>query len=51
MVAPMWQGVELIVDNVTQVKQGEVVLSRDSPQRHFKIIRAAGFYKQQTQHA
>ena len=50
MVAPIWEGVEIIFDELTMAKTGEIVLT--AVMLHaVKIIRAAGFYKQQLQHA
>ncbi|MDE0201593.1 MAG: phage major capsid protein [Rhodospirillaceae bacterium] len=50
MVAPIWEGVTLIPDEVTKAANGQIVLT--AVMLHaVKILRAAGFYKQQTQHA
>ena len=50
MVAPIWEGVTLIPDEVTKAGSGQIVIT--AVMLHaVKIIRAAGFYKQQTQHA
>ena len=50
MVAPIWEGVTLIPDEVTKAKSGEIVVT--AVMLHaVKILRADGFYKQQTQHA
>ena len=56
MVAPVWEGVTLIPDEVTKAAAGEIVIT--AVMLHaVKIIRAgtsaeaADFYKQQTQHA
>ena len=50
MVAPVWEGVTLIPDEITKAKSGEIVVT--AVMLHaVKILRAAGFYKQQTQHA
>ena len=50
MVAPIWEGVEIIFDELTMAKTGEIVLT--AVMLHaVKILRAAGFYKQQLQHA
>ena len=49
-VAPIWEGVEIIFDELTMAKTGEIVLT--AVMLHaVKILRAAGFYKQQLQHA
>ena len=50
MVAPIWEGIEIIFDELTMAKTGEIVLT--AVMLHaVKILRAAGFYKQQLQHA
>ena len=49
-VAPIWEGVTIIVDEITQAKEGEVVLTAVMLYA-IKLLRADGFYKQQTQHA
>ena len=50
MVAPVWEGVTLIPDEVTKAANGQIVVT--AVMLHaVKILRAAGFYKQQTQHA
>ena len=50
MVAPIWEGVTLIADEVTKAANGQIVLTAIMLHA-VKILRAAGFYKQQTQHA
>ena len=50
MVAPIWDGVTLIDDEVTKAKSGEIVITAVMLYA-VKILRTAGFYKQQTQHA
>ena len=50
MVSPIWQGVEFIPDSVTKAASGQVVLT-GILLHAVKILRTAGFYKQQTQHA
>ena len=49
-VAPIWEGVNLIVDEVTLADEGQVKLTAVMLYA-FKILRADGFYKQETQHA
>ncbi len=50
MVAPVWEGVTLIPDEITKAANGQIVLT--AVMLHaVKIVRAAGFRKQQTQHA
>ena len=50
MVAPIWEGVTLIPDEITKAGSGQIVLT--AVMLHaVKILRADGFYKQQTQHA
>ncbi len=50
MVAPIWQGVSLIPDEVTKAGTGQIVIT--AVMLHaVKILRAGGFYKAQTQHA
>ena len=50
MVAPIWEGVTLIPDEITKAANGQIVVT--AVMLHaVKILRAAGFYKQQVQHA
>ena len=50
MVAPIWSGVTLIPDSVTKAKSGEIVIT--AVMLHaVELLRAGGFYKQETQHA
>lgn len=50
MCAPIWEGIQLIADEVTKAKSGEIVIT--AVMLHaVKILRAGGFSKQQTQHA
>ena len=48
MVAPIWEGVTLIPDEVTKAKSGEIVITAVLLHA-VKILRADGFYKQQVQ--
>ena len=49
-VAPIWEGVTLIPDEITKAANGQIVVT--AVMLHaVKILRQAGFYKQQTQHA
>ena len=49
MVAPVWEGVTIIPDEVTKAANGQIVIT--AVMLHaVKILRAAGFYKQQVQH-
>ena len=49
MVAPIWEGVTLIPDEITKAGTGQIVVT--AVMLHaVKILREAGFYKQQTQH-
>lgn len=50
MVAPMWEGVTLIPDEVTKAKTGEIVITAVLLHA-VKILRADGFAKVQAQHA
>ena len=50
MVQPLWAGVTLIVDEVTGSGKGEIEVTAVMAM-NTKILRAGGFYKQQTQHA
>ena len=50
MVAPIWEGVTLIPDEVTKASHGQIVLTAVLLHA-VKIVRSAGFYKQQSQHA
>ena len=50
MVAPLWQGITIIPDEITKAKAGQIVLT--AVMLHaVKVLRTDGFYKQQTQHA
>ena len=50
MVAPIWEGVVLIPDEVTKAESGQIVIT--AVMLHaVKILRTGGFYKQQSQHA
>ena len=50
MVAPIWEGITLIPDEITKAENGQIVIT--AVMLHaVKILRAGGFYKQQTQHA
>ena len=50
MVAPIWEGVTLIVDEVTKADKGQLVIT--AVMLHaIKLLRSDGFYKQQSQHA
>ena len=50
MVAAIWEGVSLIPDSVTLADKGQIKIT--AVMLHaVKILRAGGFYKQQTQHA
>ena len=49
MVSPVWEGVTLIPDEITKAGTGQIVVT--AVMLHaVKILREAGFYKQQTQH-
>ena len=49
-VAPIWEGVTLIPDEITLAKKGQILIT--AVMLHaVKILRADGFYKQETQHA
>ena len=50
MVSPIWEGLTIIPDEVTKAAAGEIVLTAVLLHA-VKILRAGGFYKQQTQHA
>ena len=50
MVAPIWDGITIIPDEITLVKKGQIVIT--AVMLHaVKILRADGFYKQQIQNA
>ena len=50
MVAAIWEGVTLIPDEVTKGANGQIVVT--AVMLHaVQVLRSAGFYKQQTQHA
>ena len=48
MVAPIWEGITLLPDEITKAKTGEIVVTAVLLHA-VKIIRSAGFYKQQVQ--
>lgn len=48
-VCPLWRKIRLIVDEITKAATGEIVLTAVAAY-NFAILRAGGFYKQQTQH-
>lgn len=49
MVAPIWEGITIIPDEVTKADTGEIKIT--AVMLHaVKILRTGGFYKQQTQH-
>ena len=50
MVAPIWENIALVPDEVTKIKSGQVVLTAIMLHA-VKIIRTAGFHKQQSQHS
>ena len=50
MVAPVWGGVTLIPDEITKAANGQIVLTAVMLYA-VQLLRAGGFYKQQTQHA
>ena len=48
MVAPVWEGVTLIPDEITKASSGQIVIT--AVMLHaVKVIREAGFFKQQIQ--
>ena len=50
MVAPIWEGITLIPDEISLAKKGQIQIT--AVMLHaIKILRSAGFYKQQSQHA
>ena len=49
-VAPMWEGITLIPDEITKAATGEIVITAVMLYA-MKILRAAGFAKVETQHA
>ena len=49
MVAPVWEGVTLISDEITKAASGQIVVTAIMLHA-VKILREAGFYKQQVQH-
>ena len=50
MVAPVWENVALVPDEVTLIKKGQIQITAIMLHA-VKILRADGWYKQQTQHA
>ena len=50
MVAPIWEGVTLIPDEITKAANGQIVVTAVMLYS-VKLLRAEGFYKRQTQHA
>ena len=50
MVAPIWEGVSLIPDEITKAKSGEIVIT--AVMLHaVKLLRTDGFYRQESKHA
>ena len=49
-VAPVWEGVTIIPDEVTKAENGTIIITAVMLYA-FKILRAGGFYKQESQHA
>ena len=49
-VAPMWEGITLIPDEITGATKGEITITAIL-QANFQLLRSGGFYKQETQHA
>ena len=49
-VAPMWEGLTLIPDDITGAKKGEITITAVML-ANFQLLRSGGFYKQQSQHA
>ena len=50
MVSPVWEGISLIPDEITKAATGQIVIT--AVMLHaVKILRSAGFHKQQVQHA
>ena len=50
MVAPIWEGVTILPDDITKAKSGTIIVT--AVMLHaVKLLRADGFHKQQTQHA
>ena len=49
MVAPIWEGLSLIPDEVTKASSGQIVITAVLLHA-IKIVREAGFFKIQTQH-
>ena len=50
MVAPIWEGVTLIPDEITKAGAGQIVVTAVMLYS-VKLLRSDGFFKQQTQHA
>ena len=50
MVAPLWEGITLIPDEVTKASSGEIVITAVMLAA-FKVIRTGGFSRPETQHA
>ena len=50
MVAPIWENVALVPDEVTLIKKGQIQITAIMLHA-VKILKADGFHKQQTQHA
>ena len=50
MVAPIWENVALVPDEVTLIKKGQIQITAIML-HSVKILRTDGFHKQQTQHA
>ena len=46
MVAPIWEGIELITDEITKASTGEIVITAIM-MHNVKVLRSGGFYKQE----
>ena len=50
MVAPIWEGIELIPDEITKAASGQIIVTAYMLHA-VAILRSAGWHKQQTQHS
>ena len=49
-IAPIWEGVQLIPDEITMAKKGQITVTAVMLY-NVKLLRAGGFYKQETNHS
>ena len=51
MVAPIWEGVTIIPDDLTKAKSGQILIVTAVMLHAVKLLRSDAYYKQQTLHS